>query len=317
MVELAATHSGQSISFLSSLLNSLSSTIVVTDLEGHILYTNTSWQDFAQDNAACETTCLGVGLNYFETCRKAARFGESSAKRSLQALTLVAEGHSQLEYVEYPCHSANQKRWFTMRVSRFYADGEDFLAIMHIDITTRKLAELRALSLAIKDPLTNLNNRRDFDATYEYYWGACIQENQPLTLALIDIDYFKAYNDHYGHTQGDQCLKEFSAVLESSFNDEGSYTARIGGEEFAVMLIGHSRTMANDRLNAFKERIAIQNISHQASRVADRLTISIGAVTCQRKPHYDSRDELYDAVDELLYRAKRSGRNQIVHEEKE
>lgn len=315
MTEHAVITSGQSAGFLSSLLDSLDSTIVVTDLSGHILHTNRSWREFGEDNAACETTCLGVGINYFDTCRIAVRSGEIGAKRSLQALMLVAEGHSHLEYVEYPCHSATKKRWFTMRVSRFDAEGKTYLAIMHIDITTRKLAELRALSLAIKDPLTNLNNRRDFDATYEYYWDVCKQENSPLTLALIDIDYFKAYNDHYGHSQGDQCLKDFSALLENSFISDSSYTARIGGEEFAVILMGLSYLEAREKLETFKCRVEASNIPHQASSVSDRLTLSAGAITCQPASLNDDRNTFYDAVDELLYVAKRSGRNQITHED--
>lgn len=315
MAEQAVITSGQSISFLSSLLDSLDSTIVVTDLRGNILYTNTSWHEFAEENAAGEATCLGVGLNYFETCQQAAHSGDKSAKKSLQALLLVAEGRSSLEYVEYPCHSATQKRWFTMRVSRFQADGESFLAVMHINITARKLAELRALSLAIKDPLTNLNNRRDFDGTYEFYWASSIENKLPFTLALVDIDYFKAYNDRYGHTQGDQCLKDFSTLLENSFSDENSYTARIGGEEFAVILIGQDYSAAKEKLSDFKNKVISKNISHEASPVADRLTVSIGAITSRPATLPDDRDTFYDAVDELLYHAKRTGRNQIVHED--
>lgn len=169
-------------------------------------------------------------------------------------------------------------------------------------------ARARLELLANEDPLTLLPNRRVFDEALNTAWSACARAGQPLSLALLDIDFFKAYNDHYGHAAGDACLQQVANVLKRVVRRRTDLVARYGGEEFLLLL--PQTDAAGAELFAERVRAAIEEaaLPHATSTVADGITVSIGVVTVQ--PDAVSLPErLFFAADAALYEAKAEGRN--------
>jgi diguanylate cyclase (GGDEF)-like protein len=169
-------------------------------------------------------------------------------------------------------------------------------------------ARARLELLASEDPLTLLPNRRVFDEALNTAWSACARAGQPLSVALLDIDLFKAYNDHYGHPAGDACLQQVANVLKRVVRRRTDLVARYGGEEFLLLL--PQTDEAGAELFAERVRAAIEEaaLPHAASSVAGCITVSVGVVTAQ--PDAVSLPErLFFAADAALYEAKAEGRN--------
>jgi diguanylate cyclase (GGDEF)-like protein len=160
------------------------------------------------------------------------------------------------------------------------------------------------------DGLTSIANRRRFDDTLAQEWSRCIRSSQPIALIMIDIDFFKEYNDNYGHLAGDDCLKLVAQTLESSVRRAGDLVARYGGEEFVVLLPETNLDGAIVVADTLKKEIEALNITHAFSEVADKVSVSMGVTSSS--PHVESSQEtLIKAADEALYKAKENGRNQI------
>ena len=172
------------------------------------------------------------------------------------------------------------------------------------------LAE-KLLILSTRDGLTGIANRRHFDEYLAKEWNRAVRSNLQLSLILCDIDYFKFYNDLYGHQKGDHCLQQVSSVLEDYTRREGDLAARYGGEEFAIIL--PDTTHENAVIHAEKIRAAIEKeaIPHDASNVANIVTVSMGLATIRPNRSIFSSRLIADA-DKLLYRAKSEGRNRLL-----
>jgi len=162
---------------------------------------------------------------------------------------------------------------------------------------------------ALIDQLTGVANRRGFDETLERRWQAAVRERAPLLLILIDVDHFKQFNDHYGHGAGDDCLRRIGALLGAEFAQPGQLAARVGGEEFALLLPGGEASMHAQRLLHAVHALAIP---HAHSQVASIVSVSAGAIETVPVSGESPR-ALLDLADQLLYRAKRDGRNRCVH----
>ncbi len=174
----------------------------------------------------------------------------------------------------------------------------------------RKNRELERLSLL--DALTAIPNRRWFDRVMEQEWNRSIREKLPLSLIMADIDWFKSYNDSYGHQEGDNCLREVACVLNRSLQRPGDFAARYGGEEFAVILPDTDEKGAGTVAETILKRIAEQNIPHRASEIAGHVTLSLGFSTAW--PGKGSvLSELIENADRALYQAKAEGRNRVGH----
>lgn len=162
--------------------------------------------------------------------------------------------------------------------------------------------------LAIEDGLTKLANRRQFDRVLEHEWNRCRREGIPLCLFLLDIDYFKQYNDHYGHLAGDFCLQQVAQVLRKVIQRNTDLVARYGGEEFAIIL---PNTDINGCIHlAEKVRKAVEHleIPHLKSTVNNYITISIGVAGLIPVEGLTSEMLIFQA-DQALYKAKETGRN--------
>ena len=164
--------------------------------------------------------------------------------------------------------------------------------------------------IALLDGLTRIANRRCFNAQLEQEWRRSAREQQPLSLLLCDIDYFKPYNDHYGHPAGDQCLVDVAQALVRASRRPADLVARYGGEEFAVILPHTNQSGAIRVAQAMKSQIKRLNIPHQFSQVSSRITMSMGIATMIPQPN-SSYEPLIKAADEALYTAKLQGRDRI------
>ena len=153
------------------------------------------------------------------------------------------------------------------------------------------------------DPLTGLANRRRFDEVKALEFSRALRGETPLAVMMCDIDHFKFYNDNYGHAQGDRCLKALADCLTTLAARAGELPARLGGEEFAVLLPGASTEQALAQAERLRQAVWDLTIPHVGSRVADRVTISIG-VACLKHGQHEEFDSLLHDADEALYRAK-------------
>ena len=181
-------------------------------------------------------------------------------------------------------------------------------------IAKRQLREanLRLELQATTDGLTGITNRRGFDKLLHDEWRRHQRAQIPLSLALIDADLFKQYNDVCGHLAGDDCLRAIASVIESSIRRGGDLAARFGGEEFAILLPDTCQDGAFAIAEQIRMRIKMLSIPHPRSSVSRCVTISIGVATITPSDFESVLDVLREA-DAALYRAKANGRDQTVH----
>ena len=173
---------------------------------------------------------------------------------------------------------------------------------------TRDLLE----ELASIDGLTEIANRRRFDETLDREWSRMLRSQQTLSVFLLDVDFFKAYNDTYGHSIGDECLREIARALTVTFQRPSDLVARYGGEEFGVILTDTDAGGVRRLIEKGLENIAGLGITHSGSSVAEHVTASLGGITVIPSPAL-SWSEALVLVDELLYEAKADGRNRGVY----
>ena len=177
--------------------------------------------------------------------------------------------------------------------------------------TKLSLANESLEKLSITDPLTGLFNRRYLDSKLAEERDRARRLNLSVVFALIDVDYFKQYNDVYGHQAGDECLKIVANVLSLTFRRAGDFVARYGGEEFAIVTMVDSYKSAPSQIKKFIKSIEACNIEHKGSKIANNLTISAGVSYLLPDSSYTLTDLVQNA-DKALYTAKANGRNQVV-----
>lgn len=209
--------------------------------------------------------------------------------------------------------------WFETTGSILRDDDGQFKEILCTsrDVSSRKNLEqqlLRSNELLQKissiDALTGVANRRIFDESYAMEWRKAIRFSTPLTVILVDIDYFKTFNDTYGHQEGDLCLKQVADALRRAANRPGDLIARYGGEEFVIVLPSTDATGASivaERLRAEVENLSIPHIRSDVSHV---VTASLGTATIVPNLELTRHDLLLQA-DKALYQAKKDGRNRV------
>jgi len=199
------------------------------------------------------------------------------------------------------------------------AQGEvEALIGFMFDITERKNTEQKLIvlqkeleELSFKDALTGVYNRRMFDSVMEVEWANAKRNHQPLSLLMLDIDYFKQYNDFYGHIHGDECLKRVAKELNKVATRSRDFFARFGGEEFIIVLPETDEKAARMIAERCRSLIFKAQIPHEKSLVSQMLTVSIGVSTII-PIHSDEAINFIAAVDRQLYQAKETGRNRIA-----
>ncbi|MDD3450718.1 diguanylate cyclase [Sulfurimonas sp.] len=186
-----------------------------------------------------------------------------------------------------------------------YGNIMGFSAIIR-DITDKKRIE----QYSITDALTGLYNRRFFDVQFAKEYKISKRDGKNLVLLMIDIDYFKQYNDFYGHQKGDETLRAVAKTMQLLFKRANDYVYRLGGEEFAVSFYAGTQDEALERAELLRKTIQSQKIEHASSKILDYLSLSIGLAFLPKVCKMDVAG-IYQATDEALYSAKNGGRNRI------
>ncbi len=186
--------------------------------------------------------------------------------------------------------------------------------ILELEVLQKELEEKNARLelLSSLDGLTGLFNRRYFDDNFVKEWKQASRDKNPLSLLIVDIDYFKNYNDFYGHLEGDDCLRKVAQVLYEALMRPTDIIARYGGEEFTAILPNTDKEGAKrvgERMMEYVDRL---QLSHKGSSVADVVTVSIGAATLVPDGKL-TVTSLLERADKALYEAKEKGRNLFCH----
>ena len=189
------------------------------------------------------------------------------------------------------------------------------------DITARKQAEDKILQLqrelevlSYRDSLTNVANRRMFDTLYPVEWAKARATGEPLSLVIVDIDYFKQYNDHYGHVQGDECLRRVAQAMDAGASRTRDLCARLGGEEFVLLLPATDAAAARNVAERCRKLLANQAIAHARSGAGRTVTVSMGVGTIVPGSQ-DDASVFMDRIDRRLYQAKSAGRDRMCETE--
>ena len=304
--------------FFRATIDSLLSHIAVLSADGSILAVNAAWVRFGWLNGMAADFCW-KGLNYLRVCDASSGQGADDGSLVADAIRDVAAGRLGDFTLEYPCHSPSEQRWFSARVTRFALDGDARIVVSHENITLKKLAEIALIEAnrrlqrwANTDVLTGIANRRSFDRTLEKEWRRLVRDQSPLSLALIDVDCFKLYNDHAGHLAGDLALAAVARAIQSCLKRPGDFVARYGGEEFGVILPATDREGATSLLELILQAVRERAIPHAASKVPRRqITVSIGLASTIAD-RVTTASILLRQADEALYKAKALGRDRLV-----
>ncbi|TSI02522.1 diguanylate cyclase [Lysinibacillus sp. BW-2-10] len=226
--------------------------------------------------------------------------------------------HYELEKRYY--HKDGHVVWGIV-TSALYPDIDNettYVIGMLVDITERKIAEQKLKeaykekeSLSNRDGLTGIANRRYFDEYLVQEFEKARKTASPLSLIIIDIDYFKQYNDCYGHLKGDECLKQVANVFEKTIDQSKGVAARFGGEEFVILLPKIDTLGASVIANQIQGAIENLRISHIGSEISEYLTVSLGLSTFNMESTSLTPEDLISEADQALYLAKQSSRNRI------
>ncbi len=281
--------------------------IAVIDQAGAIIDVNSAWINFGVENGISPDYSW-VGCNYLEIIKCSLASGDSLAGEATGGIFDVLNGKEASFYCEYPCHSPEERRWFMMRMSPLTGTSKPMFVIAHYNITKRKLAEEQAEHLSRHDPLTGLANRRYFNEFLNGEMRRSIRDGSMIGLVLIDVDYFKDYNDELGHLAGDQCLIKVAQALQTFSRRPSDLAARLGGDEFALIM-GHTDSAESQLIaDAITRAIANLKLIFGGSR---QVTVSVG-VAVVIPNQQQTAEFLFQEADKALYRAKSAGRNQMA-----
>lgn len=304
----ATTNAG---SVFEEILNSLAQQMAMIDAQGVIRWTNRAWKDFSRDNGG-SINQTSDNANYLVCCVNSAKNGERDANNVLRGIHSVIRGEVPAFNFEYACHSPTEQRWFMMTVRPLSWQGSKYFAIIHLNITARKLAELKVAELAVLDDLTGIANRRRFSNFLDENWRRAQRLGHPVSMALLDIDFFKPFNDTYGHVAGDECLRRVGNALKPFARRPDDLVARYGGEEFAVIFCNTDQEAACHLIEKIRATIQELQIPHAYGTEVECVTVSAGVATLC--PDIQSRVcplDLVEAADQALYQAKERGRNRV------
>jgi diguanylate cyclase (GGDEF)-like protein/PAS domain S-box-containing protein len=212
-------------------------------------------------------------------------------------------------------HRKNGEVWLesTMRVTRKDNGDADGLVAILRDITEQKKLETRLETLAIEDSLTGLANRRRFDERLKEEWARAYRDRLSLSLLMIDVDHFKAYNDEYGHPAGDACLRVVAKVIAAEMQRASDLAVRYGGEEFAILLPNTDAAGCARIGDRIRRAIREAGLVHTSNHSSGFVTASLGGAACRPALERTAGiGSLVEAADQALYAAKEAGRNRLM-----
>ncbi len=199
--------------------------------------------------------------------------------------------------------------WVNVTISPRFDESNQKIGYTSIkqDITDKKIIE----EISITDGLCGIYNRRHFDDQFPKIVNALKRKKELVCFSIMDVDYFKQYNDIYGHQMGDEVLKSIAKTLKSTFKRGDDYCFRLGGEEFGVIFKIEDKERAFEFVNTIRINIENLKIDHRKNDASNYVTASFG-VTCKNATDIKNVDEIYKDTDNLLYKAKKSGRNKVM-----
>jgi len=202
------------------------------------------------------------------------------------------------------------EKYLSFDAGPIYNECGEIVAVVETisDLTELKNTQIQLEKLATIDALTGIANRRHFDDQLNSIWLNAQRYKQPLSLLMIDVDYFKQYNDLYGHQDGDSCLIKVANCIASALKRSLDSVFRYGGEEFIVLLPDTNQTGAYYMAERIREAVVEMALEHEKSRVSEFVTVSIGIATQYPAAELKS-EQLVLSADEALYTAKAEGRN--------
>jgi diguanylate cyclase (GGDEF)-like protein/PAS domain S-box-containing protein len=304
-----------------------SDAIVLTDLDGRRLYASPQIREI-------------IGQEPGEFLRGSFRdqLGPEHAATLQEQLAQMARRQGGKATITFPVRRADgTRRWVEARIKHFLDEdfmlldfdvdpdialnrgrsGKEGFIVTLRDVTRRHRAEQdlesanrKLASMAWKDGLTGLGNRRRFDQLLADGWEQCRLAQSPLSVIMVDVDHFKRYNDQYGHQEGDQCLLVVARTIAGCLRREQDCAARYGGEEFGLVLPGVGATGADEVAERIRQGLQQLELPHAGSPLGV-VTVSVGTATCV--PTGDGRPEdLVNAADRALYGSKAEGRNRVT-----
>ncbi|MCP4346458.1 MAG: PleD family two-component system response regulator [Desulfobacterales bacterium] len=238
------------------------------------------------------------GTDGYEVCRK---LKEDQKTRDIPVIFITALGDADDEYRGFEIGGVDYiTKPFNPKIVK--ARVKTHLLLKRKTEILEKLASI--------DGLTEINNRRRFDEMLETEWNRAKRELKPLSLVMTDIDYFKNFNDSYGHAAGDECLRKVAGTLAKTVQRSPDFVARYGGEEFAAILPDTGINGAAGIAEKMRLNTESLQIPHEQNRASGYVTLSLG-VAAVIPDENTSSAALVEAADRCLYEAKKNGRNQV------
>lgn len=292
---------------LRALLDSLKDQMALINCKGDIVYVNNAWVQFGLDNGVPANFCWKK-YSYLGACERSVGNGDHDAELVYDGIRDVIAGRKSSFSFEYPCHSPTEQRWFLMTIVPLGDHLDAYFGVSHINITQRKLFELEAEARALVDPLTGLANRRMVSQFMEVEWRRNIRAQTPVSVIMLDLDFFKVINDNHGHEAGDEYLKSVSTIISTHVRRPTDLAARLGGDEFAIILGDTQVSHAIEVAEAIRR--AVCDLKNEVLYYALQTTISAGVASMIPSLHSDPKI-IFHIADQALYEAKRTGRNCI------
>jgi diguanylate cyclase (GGDEF)-like protein len=200
---------------------------------------------------------------------------------------------------------------FSINANEFRFLGSEMYVVSFSDISQMEELKDRLEEISGIDELTSLLNRRSFNKIFSDELHRASRDGKYIGLAILDVDFFKEYNDRYGHIEGDKALKSVAKEIKNQLRRAGDFAFRLGGEEFGVLLSGSNKETLIETINRVQSSIKELEIEHEGSKVGEFLSISVGFVV--RVAQIDMHENtLYKEADDALYMAKRGGRDKVV-----
>lgn len=210
------------------------------------------------------------------------------------------------DYITKPIHWPVLLHRVRRLLQQAQLQKQQTLLLQQLETANQSLKRLVGL-----DSLTEVANRRRFDEYFHQEWQRMIRAQQPLSLILADLDYFKVYNDTYGHPAGDECLRQVAQAMQQAVKRATDLVARYGGEEFGVVLPYTDNEGAKQVASSIRAHVQALQIPHSGSTASKVVTLSLGVVTTMPTLISTPMD-LLQAADQALYQAKQAGRDQAI-----
>ena len=311
--------------YFESLFNKVREAIALCDNQGRVIQVNTEFRrmfGYAQAEAFQQSIddLIAPGSREARDYTEAVRRGETFAGEAIRQRKDGTRIHVSILGASIRVHGRQVATYAIYRDITDQKEAERALlesqrqvqeANAALQERTRQLeaANARLEQLSNLDGLTAIPNRRHFEATYRTEWRRACRGQSRITLVMIDVDFFKSYNDHHGHLAGDECLKRIARALGEGHR-AGDLVARYGGEEFVALLTGNTPGGTLQAAERMRQQVQDLAIGHGHSEVAPVVTVSLGVASTLASPEQDAMDLLAEA-DRALYRAKTLGRNRV------